>query len=397
MLSQLTELPPDPLLGLTKLFADDSRTRKLDLGVGVFRTADNKTPVLSSVRKAEARVLEAQATKVYTPAEGAPGFTSAVAALAFGADNAALVAGRITAVQTPGGCGALRIAAELLKRLKTRAIHIGSPTWPNHTPLLAAAGHNIRLIPYYDTAACRVDFDAFMAEVEKLGSQDVLLLHGACHNPTGADLTSAQIDAVISAAAQQGFLPFVDMAYHGFAEGLEEDAYILREMAKRLPEALVSYSCSKNFGLYRERTGALMALGENAKASAAVKSHMLNIARGIYSMPPAHGGAIVAEILQTPELAAEWRKEASEMREAMRRNRRMLVRAAAAMQMGDRLAYIEHQYGMFSLLPVNETQVLNLREAHGIYMAASGRFNVCGVNEGNVSHFCEALRDVMFG
>lgn len=397
MFSQTNELPPDPLLGLTKLFADDPRARKIDLGVGVFRTPDNRTPVLSSVRKAETQVLEAQTTKVYTPAEGVPGFTAAISALAFGVEHTALAEGRIAATQTPGGCGALRVGAELLKRLGVRVIHVGSPTWPNHAPLLSAAGHDLRLIPYYDARACAVDFEAFMAEVAKLGPEDVLLLHGACHNPTGADLTRTQVDAVIDAATAQGFLPFVDMAYHGFAEGLDEDAYILREMARRLPEVLVSYSCSKNFGLYRERAGALMVVAESAKRAAAVKSHIVNIARGIYSMPPAHGGAIVAEILQSPALSAEWRGEAAAMREAMQESRHMLVRTAAEMQMGDRLAYIEGQHGMFSLLPLSEAQVLKMREAHGVYMASSGRFNICGVNAGNVGHLCEALRDVMLG
>ncbi len=397
MFSEIDELPPDAILGLTKLFADDPRPKKIDLGVGVFRTADNKTPVLGSVKAAEALVMQGETTKVYTPPEGAPGFAPSISALLFGAEHQALTSGRIAAIQTPGGCGALRVGGELLKRMNARAIHVGDPTWANHEPLLSAAGHKIRLIPYYDGATSSIRFDAFLAEIEKLGSGDVLLLHGACHNPTGADLTQAQIDAVIDVAARRKFLPFVDMAYHGFAEGLEEDAYIVREVARRLPEALVSYSCSKNFGLYRERTGALIMIGETAKSAAAARSHAVNVARGIYSMPPAHGGAIVAEILQSPALFAQWREEAATMRRAIKASRKLLVDTSAEMQMGDRLAYIEGQNGMFSLLPLNREQVLAMREKHGVYIVGAGRINLCGVNVGNIEHLCEALRDVMGG
>ncbi|MEE2693142.1 MAG: amino acid aminotransferase [Pseudomonadota bacterium] len=397
MFSEISELPPDPILGLTKLFADDPRAKKIDLGVGVFRTVDNKTPVLGSVKRAEALVMEAETTKVYTPPEGAPGFAPNILALLFGADHDALRAGRVTAIQTPGGCGALRVGGELLKRMNARAIYAGEPTWPNHKPLLSAAGHELRMIPYYDRATSSVLFDDFISGIEKLGPGDVLLLHGACHNPTGADLTRDQIDAVLDIAAARKFLPFIDMAYHGFANGLDEDAYVVRETARRLPEALVSYSCSKNFGLYRERIGALFMIGETAKSASAARSHAVNVARGMYSMPPAHGGAIVAEILQSPELSKQWREEAASMRMAIHASRRLLARTSAEMQMGDRLAFIERQYGMFSLLPLTEAQVLKMRETHGVYAVGSGRINLCGVNEGNVEHLCEAIREATGG
>jgi aspartate/tyrosine/aromatic aminotransferase len=394
MFSELAELPPDPILGLTKLFVDDKRSKKIDLGVGVFRTADNRTPVLDSVKAGEALVMQKEATKSYTPADGAPGFADSVISLVFGPDHEAVRAGRVTAIQTPGGCGALRVGGDLLKRTNAKSIVAGEPTWPNHKPLLAAAGHQLRMIPYYDGTSASVNFEGFLGELQKLGADDVLLIHGACHNPTGADLRRDQIDAVVDVAAKRGFLPFVDIAYHGFANGLDEDAYIVREMARRLPELLVSYSCSKNFGLYRERTGALIAVGETAQRANAARSQAINIARGSYSLPPAHGGAIVAEILQSPELAAQWRAEADAMRRAIRESRRLLVRTSAEMQMGDKLAYIEKQFGMFSLLPISEQQVLQLREKHGVYAAGSGRINLCGVNLGNVEHLCEALRDV---
>jgi aspartate/tyrosine/aromatic aminotransferase len=396
MFADIPLLPPDSLLGLTRLFNEDPRAKKIDLGVGVFRTADNRTPILHAVKRAEAKLVGAQSTKVYTPPEGAPGFGDALTRLVFGERHPAVADARIFALQTPGGCGALRIGAELLKRAKARRIVVGSPTWANHQPLLSSAGHAIEMIPYYDAKSCAVLFDAFLAAVEKLGPEDVLLLHGGCHNPTGADLSKAQIERIIDAAERQGFLCFIDFAYHGFATDLDSDAYLAREMAKRLPELLVSYSCSKNFGLYRERAGALFMVGRNAERTAALKSQALALARGIYSMPPAHGGAIVAEILQSPDLSAQWKKEVAEMGAAIRASRKLLVRTAEAMQIGG-LGYIEGQNGMFSMLPLSEAQVLAMRERHGVYMAGNGRINLCGVNEGNVEHLVSGLRDAMRG
>lgn len=395
MLSRLQTLPDDPILGLTQAFKEDGRAQKIDLGVGVFRTPDGRTPVMEAVRQAQARVLEAETTKAYTPPAGAPGFTDALLKLVFGAENEALGAGRCAAVQTPGGCGALRIAGELLKRTDARGITAGTPTWPNHKPLLAAAGFELKTIPYYDAAAAILEFDAFLAAVRRLGPQDVLLLHGACHNPTGADLSRAQIDAVFDAAQERGFLPIIDTAYHGFAQDLEADAYIVREAARRLPEALVTYSCSKNFGLYRERTGALIVIGENAARAHALRSHAINVARGNYSMPPAHGGLIAAEILRSTELERLWRDELSAMAETIRANRRLLVEAASAVGLGNRLSYISDQRGMFSLLPMTEESVKAARERHGVYIVGAGRINLCGVNANNVEYLAGALKDVM--
>ncbi|MFZ5619381.1 MAG: aromatic amino acid transaminase [Pseudomonadota bacterium] len=392
MFADLAALPPDALLGLTRLFNEDARARKIDLGVGVFRTPDNRTPVMKAVAAAQRRLVERETTKVYIAPEGAPGFGEAVRALVFG-DS--IAADRCAVVQTPGGCGALRVGAELLKRAGAASISIGTPTWANHHPLLTAAGLKISMVPYYDARAGGVDFAAFHDAAARLGPADVLLLHGGCHNPTGADLNEEEIDAIVELAGRRGFLPFVDFAYHGFAKGLEEDARLVRRLAARLPEIIVSYSCSKHFGLYRERTGALLLVGANAERAAAMRSHVVNIARQIYSMPPAHGGILVADILTTPELVASWRAELEAMRTAVVTNRRLLVRTAAEHQLGGRLDYIARQNGMFSLLPLNEAQVLALRERHGIYVASNGRANLCGVNESNVGHLCEALADVL--
>lgn len=391
MFADLAALPPDALLGLTKLFNEDSRAKKIDLGVGVFRTPDNRTPVLDAVRKAQLRLVERETTKVYLPPEGAPGFAEAIRALVFGD---ALAAERCAVVQTPGGCGALRVGADLLKRAGAAGVAIGAPTWANHHPLLSAAGLTISMIPYYDAATGGVDFDAFYAAASRLGPRDALLLHGGCHNPTGADLSEPEIDAIVDLAVEKGFLPFVDFAYHGFAKGLDEDAYLVRRLAARAAEFIVTYSCSKNFGLYRERAGALLLVGADAGRAQAMRSHVLNLARQIYSMPPGHGGILVADILATPELDRVWRSELEAMRKAVIASRLLLVKTAREHQLGRQFDAIASQNGMFSLLPVSEAQALALRERHGVYIFGNGRANLCGVNEGNVGHLCEALADV---
>ena len=383
-------LPHDPILGVSSAFRADQRSEKIDLGGGVYRTLDGQTPVMKAVAKAEAAVIAGQSSKVYTPVDGYPGFAPQIISLLLGADHPA--GDRIAAVQTPGGCGALRVAGELIAGAGSKAITIGAPTWGNHFPLLSAAGNKINMTPYYDKSACSLDYDAFLEAVKKLGPDDTLLLHGGCHNPTGADLTRDQIDQI---AAQLKFLPLIDMAYHGFANGLEDDAYIVRRFAEVAPELLVTYSCSKNFGLYRERIGALLIIGSSAEKTAALKSHAVSIARTMYSMPPAHGGAIVTEILQSPELSQLWRDELDEMAAAVKNNRALLVKTADEMGLGNRLAYIERQAGMFSLLPIEEAEAIKMREEHAVYVINDGRINLYGVNANNVEHFMTAVKTVM--
>ncbi|MFC2951889.1 aromatic amino acid transaminase [Marinicaulis aureus] len=387
-------LPPDPILGLSKLFQDDPRSEKIDLGVGVYRDLNGRTPVMKAVAKAETNVTAAQTTKAYTPVDGAPGFGPAILDLVFGADSPILSAGRAAAVQTPGGCGALRLAGELLNSQGAASLTLGAPTWPNHIPLLSAAGLKINSIPYYDRDANAVDFEAFKAGAAKLGPKDVLLLHGCCHNPTGADLSPAQIDEIAAMAAAQGFLPLVDTAYHGFAKDLDTDVYMIRKFSAELPEVLITYSCSKNFGLYRERTGALIIVGASADRALAVKSQATSLARKNYSMPPAHGGAIVAEILGDPALSALWREELSEMADRVRGNRRLLAQTAQDFGLHNRLSFIADQAGMFSLLPLTEDQIGALRDQHGVYVVGGGRINLCGVNETNVKHLISSFKAV---
>ncbi len=388
-------LPPDPILGLSKIFREDPRENKIDLGVGVFRTQAGITPIMAAVKEAQQIVVNSETTKAYTPADGAPGFADNILKLLLGEDSVAYREGYCSAVQTPGGCGALRLAGEMLARSEIGGLTVGSPTWANHIPLLSAAGISIHTIPYYDTAKSEINFDAFIEGVRKLGPKDVLLLHGCCHNPTGADLSEDQINQLIEIALERGFLPFIDTAYHGFAKGLEKDAWIVRQMVERLPEVLVSYSCSKNFGLYRERTGALIFKGKTAERTKALHSQAISIARGIYSMPPAHGGAIVNEILSSTELTAMWKQELEAMRSLVVDNRNQLVSVARSTSLGNRLDFIGDQHGMFSLLPISNETVEKLRVEQAVYAVGGGRINVCGVNESNINRLVDVLAAVI--
>lgn len=390
MFADLAALPPDPLLGVTARFRADPRPDKIDLGVGVFRNRQGETPVMRAVAEAQKRLVAKETSKVYLPPESAPGFAPAIRKLIFGPDEDP----RIAVVQTPGGSGALRVAAELLKRSGAGAITVGTPTWANHAPLLGANGLSIRQVPYYDARTGGVDFSGFFDAASTLGPKDALLIHAGCHNPTGADLSRKEVDAIIDLAAQKRFLPFIDFAYHGFADGLEDDAYIIRTMAKRLPELIVAYSCSKHFGLYRERTGAVAMLGVDEAAAKAMTTHAVNAGRQMYSMPPAHGALLVAEVLGDPALEQTWRDELEAMRLAVKRSRELLVEAARGRQLGDRLEHLHRQNGMFSLLPVDEAQVTELRETHALHLVNSGRINLCAVNEDNADRIAAALADV---
>lgn len=395
MLENLAALPPDPILGTTVACRNDPNPDKVDLGVGVYKDDQGRTPVFAAVAEAERRVLAAQGTKVYVSPPGEPGFIDGVVRQLFGADHPALTGGRIGAVQAPGGSGALRLGAGLLLRAKSDTrLWVSTPTWGNHIPLLGAAGLTLEQYPYYDFDRHAIDFDGMLAELKTLGQGDIALLHGCCHNPCGADLTSSQWDAVGDLAEERGFTPYVDIAYHGLGEGMEEDTYGVRMLARRVPEMLVSYSASKNFGLYRERTGLAITVNATAEGAATDTSQMANIARELYSMPPAHGASIVAEILADDALTASWAAEVGAMRNRINGLRALLSDRLRDATQTHEFDFIAGERGMFSFLGFTPDQVVALQRQHSVYPIPSSRINVAGITESNVDYVARAIAQV---
>lgn len=392
MFDQLPAAKLDPLLDLMRLYREDTRTQKIDLGVGVYRTATGETPVMRAVKAAEKRLLEAQASKSYLGPEGDRVYVDLLQALLFGAKHPALTASRIAGCQTPGGTGALRLGAEVLAATKVARIWVGTPTWPNHIPIFAAAGVKAETYPFFDVKTQSIQFDAMLDALRKADAGDAVLLHGCCHNPTGADLSPAQWREVNDVVLARKLLPFVDFAYHGLGDGLDVDIEPARILAAEAPEALFAFSCSKNFGIYRDRTGMLSVLAKNdvkAKNSLGVA---MNAARASYSMPPDHGAAVVRTILEDAALKAEWLAELDTMRDRLAFVRKSLVEAGRQKNIG--LAAIEQQKGMFSTLNLTPQQVDKLRVEHGIYMAGSGRINVAGFKDQDIPAFIDALAQV---
>lgn len=393
MFEQLKTLPQDPILGLMKTFRKDTRSNKVDLGVGVYRDEAGNTPIMAAVQQAQQRLLETETTKAYIGPAGAEGFNQLIGQLLLGGNHPALKDGRVNVVQTPGGCGALRMAAEFLKLCKPdTTVWVSTPTWANHIPLLGGANLNIREYPYLDKATLSVEFDAMMACLEQAEAGDVVLLHGCCHNPSGADLDADQWAAITDLVERKGLLPFIDIAYQGLGENLDQDAQGVRLMAERLPEVIVASSCSKNFGLYRERTGALMLISANAQQGQAATSQLLSAIRSHYSMPPSHGAAVVEMILDTPELMQAWQSELEAMCVRILDLRAALSQALAPA--GD-FSFIERQRGMFSFLGITPQQVQILREEFGIYMLDSSRINIAGLSADTLPLVSEAMREVL--
>jgi aromatic-amino-acid transaminase len=386
----LTRQPDDPLLRIIGQHAADPRARKIDLGVGVFRDEEGRTPVMTAVKAAEARLLSEQSSKSYLGPEGDTGFVRALAKLVVGD---AVASDRVVGLQTPGGTGALRLAAELLARAGVARIWIGSPSWANHAPLFRQAGVEPAMIPCFDLGTQTFDLDGFLTGLNAADSGDALLLHGCCHNPIGIDPNAAGWSVIASYIAERGLLPVVDLAYQGLGDGFDEDAAGARTILSTVPEALLAYSCDKNFGLYRERTGALFAITPDGDSGATVFSNLLALARANWSMPPDHGAAIVRIILEDEALTAQWRDELETMR-------RRLESLRAALAAGGRIGAIDlgavaHGKGMFATLPLSPAQVEWLRDRHAIYMAGSGRINIAGFNLAAIATFHDVLRDMM--
>lgn len=383
LFERLPEPQPDALLALIGLCRDDPRPTKIDVGVGVYKDAAGNTPILRSVKAAEQILLQRQETKGYLGSDGDTRFAELIKQIVFGADLAA--DDRIMGIQTPGGCGALRLGAELIGAAGGRRIFVGQPTWPNHVPLLSCAGLESIEYEYYDKERRLVRFDRLMEALRDSLPGDLVLLHGCCHNPTGADLSLEQWDELSRFVAQRGLIPLIDLAYQGLGHGLEADAAGTRMMVERVDQALIAQSCDKNFGLYRDRVGCLFIKAPTAELARRAYGNLLSLARTNWSMPPDHGAAAVRIILDTPELAADWHKEVGEM---LARIRGLRARLAAA---DPRLAYIDQQNGMFSMLPLSVDAVLELRRDEGFYMANSGRFNVAGLSDDNVDRFAAAV------
>lgn len=396
MFDRLPRLNPDPILGLSAAYRSDPNPLKVDLGVGVYKTEAGETPVLACVSQAEAALLEEQTTKVYTPPAGIEGANRAAAQLAFGADHSVLTDGRVATVQTPGGCGALRLAAELIAKAKPDArVWVSTPTWANHISLLGSAGLTLREYPYYDFERHCIDFDAMYSALEHAGKDDLVLLHACCHNPSGADLTQAQWQALTELAETRGFTPFIDMAYQGFGQGLEEDAFGLRLMAERLPELVLATSFSKNLGLYRERAGSLSIVSNSPTGAEAVLSQTLSLARGLYSMPPSHGAAIVERVYHDDALRGLWLSELAQMRERIHSLREKLVQALNSRQSQRDFGFIAHEQGMFSFLGLSRPQVARLKSEFSVYMTDNSRINLAGINTRNLEYAADAISAVL--
>lgn len=389
MLNTLTQQPADALLALIKLFDADPREDKIDLGVGVYRTADGGTPVFKAIKGAEAGLVADQETKAYLGPEGDMGFVHALMPHIFGEDPSR--GGRIDGMQTPGGTGAVRLAVALAKRAGVTNILMGTPSWPNHAQILSDVETD--LVGFNHAAADgTVDMQALRSALRSGGRGDAVLLHGCCHNPTGIDYSHAQWDEIADILADNGMLPIIDLAYQGLGAGMEEDAYGARAVLAKVPEALIAYSCDKNFGLYRDRVGALYAMGADAESTAKIMSNGYGLARANWSMPPDHGAAAVARVLGDEALTKQWSDELDSMRARIKQVRLKLAEAGTAGSVD--LRPLAEQNGMFAILPLTKDQILTLRNDHGIYMAGSGRINIAGLTMDNIGKFVADLAKV---
>jgi aromatic-amino-acid transaminase len=390
MLENLTQQPPDALLALIKLHDADPRSDKIDLGVGVYRTGQGDTPVFGAIKAAERKLVDTQDSKSYLGPEGDMGFVHALMPYVFGDDPTR--GGRIEGMQTPGGTGAVRLALALAKKAGVSRVLMGTPSWPNHAQILADLGLELVAFPHA-TADGLADLSALQGALASAGEGDAVLLHGCCHNPTGIDYTPAQWDAIAALLGQSAVLPIVDLAYQGLGEGMTEDAYGANAVVAAVPEALVAYSCDKNFGLYRDRVGALYVYAQDSEQLARALSNGHALARAAWSMPPDHGAAAVRLVLEDEATTAQWLDELDQMRARIRQVRAALGEAGRAGALD--LTPLARGQGMFAVLPLSKEQIERLRDKHGVYMAGSGRINIAGLTMGSLPKFVAALADVV--
>ena len=392
MFDELKSLPGDPILSIMAAYRADPSDDKVDLSTGVYKDPDGVTPVMAAVDEAEQKVLAEQTTKAYVGLAGSAAFNAAIEALVFGDEHAVRRDGRVHTLQTPGGSGALRVAAEFLKNVNPDVrLWLSDPSWPNHEPLISSAGIALERFPYFDRETGGVRFDEMLSALDDASPGDLVLLHGCCHNPTGADLSPAEWSGLADLCAEKGLVPFIDFAYQGFGDGLDDDAIGVRTMADAVPELVVAASCSKNFGLYRERVGSLSIVGGSIAAADAALSHTLRIVRRIYSMPPDHGAAIAATILDDPALRIVWQEELAEYRDRMRRLRDGFASALENAFDGRDFDFIRRQKGMFSMLPLTPEHVETLQREYHVYLVSSGRFNVAGLPDEGLERLAAAI------
>ena len=388
--------PGDPILGLVETFNNDSRTEKVNLGIGIYFDANGKLPVLGSVREAEVRRAATAQPRPYLPMEGLAAYRSAVQNLLFGQNNPALAAKRIATIQTLGGSGALKVGADFLHRWFPKAkVYVSDPTWDNHRSIFEGAGFEVGTYPYYDPATVGVKFEEMLAFFLSLPENSVLLLHPCCHNPTGVDLTHAQWDAVLEVVQTRKLIPFMDIAYQGFGEDMDHDAYAIRKAVEMGLPLFVSNSFSKNLSLYGERVGGLSVVCPTADEAALVFGQLKATVRRIYSSPPAHGGYITAEVMNTPELFAQWQGEVGEMRDRIRAMRQKLHAVLSAKLPQKNFDYFIKQRGMFSYTGLSPEQVQRLQDEFAVYLVASGRMCVAGLNEANIDYVANAFAEVL--
>ena len=395
MFSELMAPPADPILGLSIKFKADENPNKIDLGPGIYKDEAGNTPVLACVKTAEKLRVDNETTKTYLGSAGSSLFNEKIAELLLG-EHEVVKQNRIRTVSTPGGTGALRLAGEFLKTCKAGAtIWVSNPTWANHQGVFTAAGLTVKTYPYYDYENRCLDFAAMTEALKQVPAGDAVLFHACCHNPSGMDLNKDQWQEVANLAKEIGFMPVIDIAYQGFGNGLDEDAYGLRLMADTVDELIICSSCSKNFGLYRERIGGCSIVGKDA-ASADIIGPVLNrVVRVLYSMPPAHGAAIVETILSSDELTAQWHAELKEMRDRINGTRQLLVEKLAEKGVTQDFGFITRQNGMFSFLGIDKDQVTRLQDEFSIYVVDSSRINIAGISKSNVDYLTESLAKVL--
>ncbi len=393
MFEELHQQPSDKIIEMIGLFKADERPNKMDLGVGVYKNSEGETPIMKSVKEAEKRLGEKQMSKSYTALAGQADFVNAMRELSLGES---VDPARVAGIQTPGGTGAIRQIYELIRLADANAsVWVSTPSWPNHIAILKYLGMPHHNYPYFDAESGSVNFRAMMSELSHINAGEVVILHGCCHNPTGANLTNEQWQKVAELLLDRGGIPMIDLAYQGFGDGLEQDAEGTRILAKMMPEMFIAQSCSKNFGLYRDRVGAAFAISRDASQTPIVQGNLNTLNRLNYSFPPDHGAALVAELCADPKLVDEWKTELESMRLEMLEKRRTLAEALRRETNSDRFDFVEHHRGMFSLLGISQDEVMKLREEDAIYVVHDSRINIAGLQMPRIDDFAKAVARVI--